>query len=370
MRIAYIGIKGLPSKGGAERVVEAVVQRLATRHEITVYCSSHYTSHDAQIPGVRLIRLPALPGKYTHMTSADFLAAWHAVLRDDYDLVHLHNIEAGFVLPILKLRYPVVFTAHGRITRVNKWGKIAATVMQSMEAPYALLSDVATSVSYIHAQELSDRFRRSISYIPNGVDSDVAMDLEAACRILNANQLNANEFILFAAGRIIPLKGAHLLLDAFRQISGNYGLVIVGDLSQFSEYAAHLKSLADVRTSFIPFVHSNPELLGLLKLSRMFVFPSTDEGMSMALLEAASVGAPILCSDIPANTAVLADRAVYFRSGNVADLMDKLRWALGHFDDMEELGPRAQAWVKERFSWDIIAEQYDEIYRRFQHPYR
>ena len=42
MRIAFIGIKGLPSKGGAERVVEAIAEGLAGKHEITVYCNSPY----------------------------------------------------------------------------------------------------------------------------------------------------------------------------------------------------------------------------------------------------------------------------------------------------------------------------------------
>ena len=103
MKIAYLGIKGLPARGGAERVVEAITQRLADRHEITVYCSRRYSDENSSVRGVRLVRLPSLAGKYTFMTSLDFLAAWHALLYGDYDLIHLHNIEAGFILPLLRL---------------------------------------------------------------------------------------------------------------------------------------------------------------------------------------------------------------------------------------------------------------------------
>ena len=55
MKIAFIGIKGLPSKGGAERVVEAIVQRLSGQHTLTVYCSRYYTGPEARVPGVRLV---------------------------------------------------------------------------------------------------------------------------------------------------------------------------------------------------------------------------------------------------------------------------------------------------------------------------
>jgi glycosyltransferase involved in cell wall biosynthesis len=122
---------------------------------------------------------------------------------------------------------------------------------------------------------------------------------------------------------------------------------------------------ADDRTVFVPFVHSLTELLGLIKLSRLFVLPSINEGMSMALLEASSIGAPILCSDIPANTSVLPDQALYFHSNDVDDLANKLQWALDHPKEMSELGQRAEAWVKEKYSWDLIAEQYDQLYQQY-----
>ncbi len=365
MKIAYIGIKGLPSKGGADRVVEAIVCRLSDRHKITVYCSKRYTTEDARIGGVRLIRVPCLSGKHTHMTSVNFMAACHAVLYGDYDLIHLHNIEASFVLPILRLKYAVVSTAHGRITQGSKWNKMAAAIMKSMVVPFALLSSAATSVSFPDAQRLCARFRRTISYIPNGVSITPAVDIEGVLRMLRLNCVPDRNYILFVSGRIIPLKGAHLLLEAFRRIECKSHLLIVGDLSPSPEYANKLKSMTDSRVTFIPFVSSRSELFGLMRLSRLFVFPSIYEAMSMALLEAASLGAPVVCSDIPANTAVLPEHALYFRSGDADDLRKKLNWAINHSKEMKEMGLKAQAWVRQEFSWDVIAKRYDRLYQSF-----
>ena len=104
MKIGYIGIKGLPSKAGADRVVEAIVERLANKHELSVYCSSLVIPPDATYPGVELIRMPVLPGKHLHATSLFLISALHALTRD-FDLIHFHNLEAFFVTLLLKIKY-------------------------------------------------------------------------------------------------------------------------------------------------------------------------------------------------------------------------------------------------------------------------
>ena len=82
----------------------------------------------------------------------------------------------------------------------------------------------------------------------------------------------------------------------------------------------------------------------------------------MTLLEAASVGAPVLCSDIPANTAILPEQALYYSSGDVDDLAMKLKWAMNHPREMQLLGDSAQAWARANYSWDSVAARYENIY--------
>jgi glycosyltransferase involved in cell wall biosynthesis len=85
--------------------------------------------------------------------------------------------------------------------------------------------------------------------------------------------------------------------------------------------------------------------------------------MSVMLLDAASIGASILCSDIPANVSALQQQALYFKSGDAQDLAEKLLWALDHPGEMQALGAQAQVWMRENSSWDRITERYDRLYR-------
>jgi len=363
MKIAYLGIKGLPSKGGAERVVEGIAQWLADRHELTVYCDRRYTPADVHMPGIRLIRVPTLPGKHLRPLSLFVASALHAFFMGDYDLIHIHNAEACFVLPLLRLRYPVVATSHGQAYTRDKWSRVAKFLLQLTDLFFVQFPNILTSVSLPLAQEYREQFRKQVHYIPNGVDDASIVDLEAATRTLQASGVTG-EYVLFAAGRMDPTKGCHLFLQAWRQIQQE-GLqaVVVGDDSTVPAYSEELRKMADVSVRFIPFIHSKPELMGIVQSARLFVFPSTVEAMSMMLLEAASLGTPIVCSDIPANTSVLPEQALYFRSGDVDDLVEKLRWALSHPEEMKRLGRSAQEWVKARFSWKRIAEQYDQLYQ-------
>lgn len=83
----------------------------------------------------------------------------------------------------------------------------------------------------------------------------------------------------------------------------------------------------------------------------------------MMLLEVASLGVPTLCSDIPENTAVLVDKALYFKSGDAGALETKLRWALANPQQMGELGSAAQQLVRQHNSWDTITTQYRDLYQ-------
>lgn len=363
MKIAYMGIKGLPSKGGAERVVEAVVERLKTKSRLTVYCSEKYTREDDRVGGVELMRLPCSGGKHLHSLSLFLLSAFHALVFGDYDLVHVHNAEACFVVPFLKFRYPVIATSHGPAYARDKWGRTAKLFLRLMDRLFILFPDLVTSVSLPFAEEYERKWQRRVHYTPNGVDNVLPADVKAAENVLKDCGIG-KEYLLFAAGRVDRTKGCHDLLDAFSRLEGEFELVVVGDVRTDPEYTKTLQRLAGRRVHFIPFIADKRTLFGILKKARLFIFPSTVEAMSMALLEAASLGVPIVCSDISANLAVLpCDLAVYFRAADPDNLKERLEWALSHPEEMVGMGEKAQEWVRHHFSWDTVASEYETLYR-------
>lgn len=365
VRVAYMGIKGMPSRGAAERAIESLTEMLKQRYDVTIYCSTRYTRAGTWVPGLRLVRIPTLPGKHLHMLSHNVLSALHALFFGSYDLIHLQHIETAFILPLLRLRYPVISTTRGIPYTTDKWNKVVKLAMRWTEKVLMSLSSEVTAVSQPQAKHLQQYYRRKVLHIPNGVEVHPLVDYDRARLTLKKMGCPTQGYLLFVANRIMPIKGAHLFLEAFRKLPQVCpSAVVVGDLSVVSEYATKLRTLPDDRVHFIPPIQHKGELFGIIQNCRLFVFPSLEEGMSMMLLEVTSLGVPLICSDIPQNVAVLGEHGFYFRSGDVDDLTEKLQWALGHPMEMKEIAQRVQGHVRHHFSWDQVAEEYDKVYRR------
>jgi glycosyltransferase involved in cell wall biosynthesis len=365
VKVAYLGIKGIPASGGAERVVEAISTRMPDLGITpTVYCDQQYTPADASVPGVNLVRLPAVSGKYFRSATLDLVTALHAVFKESYDLIHLHNVEASFILPLLRLKYQVVSTSHGAAYWRSKWGPKAKKMIQLMDYPFINWSTETTFVSAKDAQSFGSRFHQETSYIPNGVGLEYVPDIAEAKRILDSQGLTPANYIIFVAGRIEPTKGAHLAIEAVNNLKPKVPLLIVGDNLQVPEYGQRLREMSDSNIHFQPPIREPETLFGLIASAKCLIFPSLFEAMSMVLLEAASIGVPIICSDIEENRNVLMDDGIYFKSGSVEDLTRQLKWTLEHREEAEEVAKVAQERIRHEHSWDTIADQYAQLYRQ------
>ena len=115
----------------------------------------------------------------------------------------------------------------------------------------------------------------------------------------------------------------------------------MGDLNQMPVYRQQLLHLAagnDKRIRFIPFISSQSLLMGLIQRARLFVFPSTNEAMSMMLLEVAALGVFLFCAATSPRIAWSLERWTrYFRSGDVErSCTHQLDWAMEPFRGQNE----------------------------------
>ena len=91
-RIAVLGEKFFPSRGGTSRVVESTVRQLADRYDFTVYAWPHPEA-EGLIPGVQVVQLPRPKVQGVGVWLYYRRCVQHA-LRQDYDLVHVHKLDA------------------------------------------------------------------------------------------------------------------------------------------------------------------------------------------------------------------------------------------------------------------------------------
>ena len=165
-------------------------------------------------------------------------------------------------------------------------------------------------------------------------------------------------------GRIVPEKGEHYLIEAFKNIDTDKRLLIAGGSSDTDEYMDKLKQMAgqDDRIVFTGFVQGQL-LQELYSNAYVYVLPSDLEGMPLSLLEAMSYGNCCLVSDIPECTEVVEDKALIFKKSDVAGLKEKLQDACDHPEKVMELKKQAADFICEKYNWDDVVEETMKLYR-------
>ncbi len=357
MKVAMIGLKGVPAlHGGIERHVEELGRGLARLgHDVTVYCRDYYTPADASAEGMTLRRLPSVNTKHLDAWTHTLLASLDAAPRR-FDVYHYHALGPATLAFIPRsLGKTVVVTVHGLDWQREKWGPVASAYLRAGEWAAARLASRTVVVSRELQRYFARRYRRRTTYVPNAVSRPEPVDLRA----LEVYDLQPGRYLL-TVGRLVPEKGIHLLLEAYRDVATDLPLVVVGD-DPHGKYLERLKEEADDRVRFVGYIYG-PPLAAFFAGSYLYVQPSTLEGLSIALLEAMSYGAGVLASDIPPNVEALGDAGFYFPTGDVAALGEQLRRLLASPDDVKEKGAAAERRVADLYSWEEVARRTAAVY--------
>ncbi|MCR5674598.1 MAG: glycosyltransferase family 4 protein [Lachnospiraceae bacterium] len=168
--------------------------------------------------------------------------------------------------------------------------------------------------------------------------------------------------------RLVPEKGLHYLVEAFRGMDTNCRLVIAGGSGGTDDYAEELYKLAagDDRIIFTGFVKG--ELLEELLTNAMVFCQASDvEGMALSLLEAMGYGRCCLVSDIPENLEVVTALdgslvAETFTHSDPYSLREQLTALLPDKERRAKLGDLARQHVRNQIGWDKAVEETEELY--------
>jgi glycosyltransferase involved in cell wall biosynthesis len=356
-KIAVIGLKGLPGLGGTASVGECIINELKYVYDFTVYAIDSHANINYIPDGFKQIIFKSFFFKKLNIFYYYLVSAFHALFKGDYDLVHLHLIDGAYILPILRLKYKVISTSHGRPQEVEKWNFFIKFFFKINERMFLIMSNKITCVSLALINKYNEISHKKIVYIPNGVTFQPQTVFKRA--------ICDSGYILFSARRLIPLKGCHLLLDALAKLHYVGQVKIIGDLEQMPEYSKHLKLIAsDLQVEFIGLISDKQLLMKFIAEARLFIFPSTREAMSVMLLEVASVCVPLVCSDIPENKTIFGeDEVLFFSSGNADDLATKIDWALNNYESMTIRAEKAYQKLNSQYKWTAIAKLYQDQFQ-------
>jgi glycosyltransferase involved in cell wall biosynthesis len=369
MRIAFIGQKGVPATfGGIEHHVEEVGSRLADRgHDVTVFCRNNYvTERPSVYKGMRLVHLPTVASKHLDAIVHSFISTAASIGRG-FDIIHYHAIGPGALSPVARLgtRSKVVQTIHGRDDERAKWGGAAQAMLRAAGWLSARVPDATIVVSRALAEHYRDHYGREVVHIHNGVEPPATRT--APDEIKRRFGLDRDGYLLFV-GRLVPEKSPDLLVRAFRRLPTEMRLVMAGGSSFTDDYVSSIRRLTDndSRVDWVDYVYGRAKD-ELYANARAFVHPSSLEGLSLTLLEAAAHATPVVASAIPPNVEVLGADGPgrrLFRPGDEDALLAAIQRSL-HDDAAERAGAVELAdEVIKTYRWDTAVDATEAVYER------
>lgn len=366
MRIAMIGLRGVPARySGVETAVEEIGSRLvAEGHEVDVYCmKGEFDGGEGSYRGMRRIVISTVPSKNLQMIVYSVLATARA-LFGGYDLIHLHALGPSTMAFLCWLfRKPVVVTCHGLDYNREKWGFVARTYLRLGEMASALFATEIVAVSKTLAAHFRTRHNRAATYIPNGSIARSRVPLGERGR---RHDLKPGSYVVFV-GRIVECKRVDLLVRAFREVSSDFKLVIVGSGPEHQLEKVRRLAEGDERVVFTGALYGD-ELAAVFSNAGLFVLPSVVEGLPVALIEALSFDLPVVVSDLPENLEVVEDKEGY--RAEVVARNDLRSLAKGLGQAIAEVNARGASstgnakFIGGKYDWNEIARQTLQSYRR------
>lgn len=289
-----------------------------------------------------------------------------------FDLIHGQNLfPEGHISMRLAQRFGVPSVVSSRGSDAVYW---PYNLRRYRIAAETVISSADQIVAVSHAQrrtvEQLAQPRTPCEVVYNGVDPEVYKPHPIIrARLREQLGLKSGDLLISFVGELSVNKGVGELITAFGALAARYEhihLVMIGGSSSSDQWQPPINdSTTHTRlryTGMIPSV----DVVRWLNASDIFAFPSHREGLPNAVLEAASVGLPIvatMCGGIPE---IIEEgvNGILIPTKDTAALIDALDCMIRNPELRAKFSTRLRADILRKFSWNVHGKKLRDIYEK------
>ena len=209
-----------------------------------------------------------------------------------------------------------------------------------------------------HARIPRDRLR----LVRGGIDPTGLRVADPIAR--GALGLAENARIVLWVGRLDPVKGLEILIDAFARLrnADDVHLLLAGNGPLHGRLSRRVEALG--QTHRVHLLGSRNDVPSLLRSAEIFAFPSMTEGLPNALLEAMAARCPIITTNVPGCRDLIAhmETGLVVQYGDTSALAEGLQLLLSDRGLAARLGAAASASVSRDWHIDSMIKAYLAVY--------
>jgi glycosyltransferase involved in cell wall biosynthesis len=372
-RLLLINYEFPPLGGGAGTATFNIARELAAQGaEVTVMTSAFQgLPRRERLHGYDVLRIPTLRRRKDRCSVAEMIVfmlsacchCWPILWRcRPTTVIAFFGIPCGPIAFLIRLvaRTPYIISLRG--------GDVPGYLAHELGF-YHRLTAPLTRIVWRHAKDvvansngLRDLAARAdpsvdIKMIPNGVDLTA---------FRSGRRQNDMAAILFA-GRLHRTKGLDTLLKALAQLPPAlrpaWRLIVVGDGPERQPLAQLADELGlGSQVIFMGWI-DRADLAGIYADADIFAYPSQEEGMPNAVMEAMAASLPVIGTRTRGSDEVIVDgtTGMLVEYGDIPALAVAVSQLLSDRDLRQRLGAAGRARVEASFSWRATAAAYLEL---------
>jgi glycosyltransferase involved in cell wall biosynthesis len=283
------------------------------------------------------------------------------------DVVHTYLYSRSSVygrLAAILARVPVIIAAEmGRVGQYPWKRRGTERLLTRFTAHFVTLSQ-ATRVDLIHTQQV---LPSNVTVIYPGVDLTQFDVQETPSTVRCVLGLPDQAAIIGVVARLDPLKGHADLIAALPRIlqaAPTTKLVFIGDGPTAPDLRRQVHEVG--LTEQVHFLGARRDIPRLLRALDVFVLPSHQEGLGLAIIEAMAAGLPVVATRVGGIPEVVVDgeTGLLVASGNSVELADAIVYLLSNPHTRQQMGVKGRQRVEVHFTAQQTAANLETLYCR------
>ncbi len=299
---------------------------------------------------------------------SDLLNLIKFIKLNSIEIIHAHGKGAGLLGRIVNIfiRKSLIYTFHG--IHIRFYANYVKKLYLIYENIFGRIDSMKIFVSKSEARfAINNKLKikkEKFLIINNAVPNMKIIDFNKDQRALNKSiNIRNSSFNLVTLCRFVEQKNIYEIVK-IAKILPQYNFIILGNGPLFKEIYDFLKK-DKVNNIYLPGQTNN--VFPYLYASRIYLSTSFYEGLSLSMLEAMSVGLPIIASKVVGNVDAIKDK----KSGFLYDLGD-IKMAKKYITNILEnnellfrISKYSQKRQRECFSYNSMVYQYSKMYNKF-----
>ena len=370
MKILILNSEYPPIGGGAGNASANIARQMVQQEHEVVLLTVRFNdfAHDEYRQGVRILRVPALRKRMDRSGALEQVSFMLGGIfgslrllkefRPDISIAFF-GVPSGPIAWTLRLftKIPYIVSMRGgdvpgfRPYDFGIYHKIVAPILRIVWKQAGAL--VANSKG-LRQLALNFNPKADVKIIPNGVDLDEYAPV----------QRNWSAPKLLSVGRVVYQKGFDLGMHALAECRAlDWTWTIAGDGGDRPELEVLAQKLGIAERIRFAGWQEKDELRGLYQAANLFLFPSRDEGMPNAVLEAMASGLPVIATQIAGSEELVVhnETGLLVPTEDVQMLTNALKTLVPDAAARERMGAAARLKVEKEYSWTSVASQYIQL---------